>query len=95
MYVCYILCVICCMLYMYIYVCMYIYNIYIYSENSSDKNHFDKQLLITILLLKIADLMKISHIFQVHPSVKLERDKLFGSIPLIVLMRKLTLLKFL
>ena len=37
-----------------------------------------KQLLITTLLLKIADLMKILHTFQVHLSVKLDRDKLFG-----------------
>ena len=54
-----------------------------------------KQLLITILLFEIVDLQKISHIFQVHPSVKFESDKLFGSITLIVLMLKLTLVKFL
>ena len=53
-----------------------------------------KQLLITILLFEIVDLLKISHIFQVHPSVKFESDKLFGSITLIVLMLKLTLVKF-
>ena len=37
--------------------------------------------MITTLLLKIVNLMKMSHIFHVHLSVKLERDKLFGSIP--------------
>ena len=41
-----------------------------------------KRLLITTLLLKIVNLMKMSHIFQVHSSVKLARDKLFGSTPL-------------
>ena len=53
------------------------------------------QLLITTLLLKLADLMITSHIFHVHLSVKLKRDKLFGSIPDIALMWKLTLVKFL
>ena len=42
-----------------------------------------KQLLITTLLLKK---MKMSHIFQAHSSIRLAKDKLFGSIPLIVLM---------
>ena len=56
------------------------------SQNSCDKNHFDKVALITTLLLKIVDLMKMSHIFQVHSSVKLAKGKSFGSIPLIVLM---------
>ena len=45
-----------------------------------------KQLLITTLPLKVVNLMKMSHIFQVHPSVKLERDKLFGSVSLVLLM---------
>ena len=56
------------------------------SENSCDKNHFDKAAPDYNIALKIVDLMKMLHIFQVHPSVKLARDKLSGSIPLIVLM---------
>ena len=56
------------------------------SENSFDKNQFDNQLLITTLLLKILDLVITSRIFQVIPKVKLERDKLFGSMFHIVLM---------
>ena len=36
--------------------------------------------MITTLLLKTVNLMKMSHVFQVHLSVKLERDKLFGLI---------------
>ena len=51
------------------------------------------QLLITIFLLKEVDLMKMSYIFQVHPSVKLDRDKLFVSIPFILLMWKLTFMR--
>ena len=39
-----------------------------------------KQLLITTLLLKLADLMITSHIFQVHLSVKLKRDICFNSL---------------
>ena len=65
------------------------------SENSCDKITSTKQLLITTLFLKIVDLMITSHIFQVNPSIKLKRDKLFGSIPHIVLMWKLTLVNFL
>ena len=56
------------------------------SQNSCDKNHFDKAAPDTILLLEIVDLMKMSRIFQVHSSVKLARDKLFGSTALIVLL---------
>ena len=40
-----------------------------------------KQLLITTLLLKVVDLMKMSRIFQVHSGVKLARGKWIGSIP--------------
>ena len=56
------------------------------SENSCDKITSTKQLLITTLFVKIVDLMITSHIFQVNPSIKIKRHKLFGSIPHIVLM---------
>ena len=66
------------------------------SKKSSYKNHFDKAAPDkNNALKKIADLMKMLHIFQVIPSVKLKRDKLFGSIFLIVPMSKLMLVKFL
>ena len=44
-------------------------------KNSCDKHHFNKAAPDYNIALKIVDRTKISHIFQVHPSVKLERGK--------------------
>ena len=57
------------------------------SQNSCDKNHFDKVAPDYNIALKNSRFNEnVTYTFQVHSSVKLAREKLFGSTPIIVLM---------